>query len=461
MVRRILQALVALALVVTGAGMTAGPTSASPAAPATPASPDAPAVDPAFPSDWLRWRLQVQNPNDRSRLSLDAQHSGGHGAPAWLWGDNNGDAQLWIEETAAEGGIFIHPGYDRWLCLGHDGGFWGSAVDVQNCNGSANQRFVFYFGTGFREIRSMDGNLCVDVPNSNFVSGQTLWLWGCNGGVAQRWITRAPSRSNSQSEPVYFVPGHTSAVGHDCQNGYWGEAMAAMGSWGWSSSRFHTVGFYLYDQNCNTQLGRWDRGVGLDEIGRILAWDIYNRYSSRGISVDIMAHSMGGLIAQAAVFGVQQGQWEGNGWPPYLYVEDVVTLSTPHGGTPYGTNVVFCGTVTQCVQMREGSDFLNWVGQNPQSQQGTDWTLIGAEDDDIVTVDSAIAMSAGHKVKYPACPPWESCIRFEHSMIHKITSGSVQQVYWNYYDPDWWYSTGSGAVSVRSARNALYYWNSW
>ena len=44
--------------------------------------------------------------------------------------------------------------------------------------------------------------------------------------------------------------------------------------------------------------------------------------------MDIVAHSMGGLIARVALLGSAQG-WEG--FPPKLDVNNVVTLSTPHG----------------------------------------------------------------------------------------------------------------------------------
>ena len=52
-------------------------------------------------------------------------------------------------------------------------------------------------------------------------------------------------------------------------------------------------------------------------------------YTNKGKPVDIVGHSMGGLIARVALLGSAQG-WEG--FPPKLNVDNVVTLSTPHQG---------------------------------------------------------------------------------------------------------------------------------
>ncbi|MFJ2591339.1 esterase/lipase family protein, partial [Streptomyces sp. NPDC087538] len=50
-------------------------------------------------------------------------------------------------------------------------------------------------------------------------------------------------------------------------------------------------------------------------------------YSAKGQTVDLVGHSMGGLIIRAALAGYAKGDPT---WPDTLYVEDVVTLGTPH-----------------------------------------------------------------------------------------------------------------------------------
>lgn len=452
--RRRAPALVA-ALVVTLLTFGTGPPPAA-AAPATAgkvASVDhvaRAAIDQAMPIHWPRWRFWA----GQGRLALDARFSGGHGSPAQLWDENGADAQLWVQEVAGEGGSYLHPGYDRNLCLGVNTTGWGSSVFVQGCDGSARQRWHIDrgpFGTSGWEIRNVPENLCLDVPFSTFNSGQALQIWGCNHGQAQRWTQLTPRRADGRTEPVYFVPGHTSAIGHNCSGNYWGQAMNALRGWGWTGD-FHTVGFYANDVNCSDQIGRHDRGTGLEIIGRELAWDIYSEYSWRGVSVDAIGHSMGGLIVRAAIHGTQ-ARWPG--YPPFILVEDAVTLGTPHLGTPWALNVVACGTVVQCVQMREGSDFLNSLGQNPQSAQGTDWTAIGSEDDLIVQIDSATGIAVGHKTKYL------DGMNIGHSDLPHNVSGQWRQVYWNYQVPSTWYLLNTGGSVIASASNAMHNWDRW
>ena len=213
--------------------------------------------------------------------------------------------------------------------------------------------------------------------------------------------TAPPPRDDGMTEPVYLVHGY-SVDGTDCEQ-RWGPAMETWRRAGWEGE-LHTVGYYAGDSSCNTKIAATNRSTPIQQLGSQLAWDIYLQYSSHGRSVDVVGHSMGGLIARVALTGVSRG-WEG--FPPFLYVEDAVTLGTPHGGVS-ASWVRSCDEM-QCVQMRPGSKFLTdlaSVGQNPQSSQGTDWTLIGSEDDHTVAWQSAVAsraepnMRPGHRVLY-------------------------------------------------------------
>ncbi|MFG2987533.1 esterase/lipase family protein [Streptomyces sp. NPDC048258] len=258
----------------------------------------------------------------------------------------------------------------------------------------------------------------------------------------------APARDNSASRPVYFVPGFSAGGTHDCWFGYWKKAGEAMWSYGWKGS-YHTVSFYGGDTNCNTKVLDGTRNTSIKELGRVLAWNIYSSYSKNNISIDVVAHSMGGLVTRAALTGVARKE---SGWPPYLYIEDVVTLSTPHQGTGWARG---CAPLwAQCADMSPGSELLKWLYDAPQSAQGTDWTLIGAEDDDVVDNESATGMSAGHKVVYHAGQG------VGHRTIPEITGGSFRQWYWNYYDNQWHWTT-SGGAPVPVANNAVYHWWKW
>ena len=216
----------------------------------------------------------------------------------------------------------------------------------------------------------------------------------------------AAARTDNRSKPVVYVHGYNPfGDGTDCN--MWNTMDSTLRSWGLTGQKV-TFGYYFGDVNCTQYAwnhganihyppsGQYDRYVRIEHLGYRLAWMIYNQFSSRGVTVDIVAHSMGGLITRYALTQIQRNHPE---FPPYLYVEDTVTLGTPHAGTGWAD---WCWT-TQCSQMRPGSSFVNWLatnGPNPQADGGTDWTAIGSYDDEIVSEGSAVSMSAAHKVLY-------------------------------------------------------------
>jgi Putative serine esterase (DUF676) len=112
--------------------------------------------------------------------------------------------------------------------------------------------------------------------------------------------------------------------------------------------------------------------------------------------VDVLGYSMGGLIARDAVARTQAHL---PGYPPYVIVEDAVTLGTPHLGTLLG-----CGAA-ECTEMLPVSPFLltlNVIGQLPAGRGGTDWTVIGSDADGTVPGLSATGMPISHRARYAA-----------------------------------------------------------
>ncbi|WP_225993065.1 esterase/lipase family protein [Actinomadura rudentiformis] len=262
-----------------------------------------------------------------------------------------------------------------------------------------------------------------------------------------------PPRANSSARPVYFVPGFSSASSHgDLWDGQWKPVYEAMKRWGWSGSP-HVVCFYTNASGCNTRIESGTYAVDLRWLGSRLAWNIYSSFTKYGVYVDVMAHSMGGLIVRAAVTGVKKKHPD---FPSHLYIEDVATLGTPHSAPPLAT---YCTGLTgsqQCNDMQEGSAFRQWLLENPNTgyNYGPDWTLIGSDADTVVPRSAAHGMDAGHYVRYHASAG------IDHGELVSLTSGAYSQSYWNYYD-DKWYTDSTGAVPTRAARNALYYWKDW
>lgn len=270
-------------------------------------------------------------------------------------------------------------------------------------------------------------------------------------GVGQSAASSAPSRSDSNTEPVYFIHGYQKSGGTNCYSN-WGNAdgntiAAFKGSLGWKGS-ITTIGYYSGDTNCTRNIQPYGTtGTGIHTLAQALANDIYNYHSKYGRSIDVVAHSMGGLIIRDALASVARKE---AGFPPYLYVEDVVTMSTPHQGTDAG----LLGTSLQAVQLTTGSSYIRNLPPSPQSAQGTDWTLLSSTGDYIVDETSAEGMSgAGHKVRY-------QMTSVGHLNINALVSGSYVGKYWNYYGT--WTADKVGiAPPATVAKNALFYWSKW
>jgi PGAP1-like protein len=217
----------------------------------------------------------------------------------------------------------------------------------------------------------------------------------------------APARTDNLSKPVYFIhgydPGAAGIAIPTAISDYWGAMINDFVTDGYpaylSSSNVITFCYYTKLTGCTVNIGGTQQ-VPIKTIAKALAWDIYNRHSRYGRSVDLVSHSMGGLVAKAAITGVNKGE---SGFPPYLYVEDGVTISTPNAGVTY-LSALACLTVStpQCDDMRSSSGFMAWLSTAPASRIHTDWTFIGSVDDPVIDEDTAVpaSMLVGHKVQY-------------------------------------------------------------
>jgi hypothetical protein len=241
-----------------------------------------------------------------------------------------------------------------------------------------------------------------------------------------------------QGTPVIMVHGidATAPYGNDCAV-TWDDAKQHLRDNGYAGRDLLTVAYYEQDANCDRVINGYSspivgnthfdgRGAhagtagghtaeaAIEHLGYHFAWFIYEEYSKDNRKVDILAHSMGGLLSRYAISQVEIGN---EAFPPKLLVGNVVTLGTPHGGARLvglaGCNAI--GGRRQCSQMRPGSAFLRSLedeGWNPQAEGGTDWTVIGSDDDNAVAADRAVGtngsrrkdqyIGACHKYWYPA-----------------------------------------------------------
>lgn len=247
---------------------------------------------------------------------------------------------------------------------------------------------------------------------------------------------------SSSNWPVLFIHGFSgtnpngSSNGTDCAS-TWGSSESYLrgthtvnGQPAHWTGQLITIGYYKGDTNCNVMLGSYashcsnynagNEGTNNETLYHLaceLDWYIWLNWSQYGKNVQIVTHSMGGLIARYGIYQWTRhynGSFTGIG---SLYVQDVVTLDTPHGGVPV-VSLFSCGNCTQFDEMQWPDAFMQELyngtttngvfhpGQNPQgSGWGTDWTMMGSFGTnfgipcDVVEYQyhSATYMSGGHK----------------------------------------------------------------
>ena len=306
-----------------------------------------------------------------------------------------------------------------------------------------------------------------------------------------------PDKTQSFDKPIYFIHGYADNINvdgvlqiagpsFDCGE-YWNTVLSSFFNSGEPASltgpnaRLIKWGFYHNDRNC-TRVGAHDgaglsdfRNVPIKTLGADLAWDIYLRYTRWGDSVDVVAHSMGGLVLKAALTGTARGDPD---FPPYLYVEDAMTLSTPHQGVPIS---FACGALNgnqQCQDMfatpctsSPTSCFLKWVYMNPSTRVFTDWTFVASDNDFVVPAWSALAIGTAsiapanglHKVVYTKPQPGGQILG--HMNYLWSNSGT-----WNALYCDWgggcdllnrgtWFTLNGTWDPIRLMRYATYYGN--
>ncbi len=242
-----------------------------------------------------------------------------------------------------------------------------------------------------------------------------------------------------------------SAQGQPCQGsgGYWTNVINYLRSPHsgeiWAGS-IKTIGIYQGDSNCDAYLhdssltqhcANYEAGPkdaqgndiydgtndeSIYHLSCLLAWYIHDNYAIYpGKNVEIVAHSMGGMIVRNTIYQVQNHLSE---YMPSTLgsISNVVTVETPHAGVVYNNSYGYlaefaCGGCKQVNQLAgtnangslwddwelKGPDFLQEMidnAQNPQTDGGTIWTLIGSTCDPAVSASSAMSIKAAHKVIY-------------------------------------------------------------
>ncbi|MCU1499386.1 MAG: hypothetical protein JWM47_3339 [Acidimicrobiales bacterium] len=216
--------------------------------------------------------------------------------------------------------------------------------------------------------------------------------------------TTAGAHTADRSKIVLFVHGYNPiSTSTDC-GGEFDRMIGQLRAEGFSG-RMVKVGFYSGDRDCDVNLHSYgsyrDRSSWKAVAGAFSNY-VHATYTSRGIAVDVVGYSMGGLIARGAVHGAEVGE---RGFSAPIDVEDVVTLGTPHTGAAWYSRLCLWG---QCSQLKPGASDLRWLNRdgNPQGRNGTDWTNIASYGDWVTPAASAASMdiASSARVVYSSIP---------------------------------------------------------
>lgn len=153
---------------------------------------------------------------------------------------------------------------------------------------------------------------------------------------------------------------------------------------------FLTVTYYQASTNCDINLTKYNpsltKNSNWKEIGRVLSNYVFDKYSRYGQSVDMLGHSMGGLVIRSAV----QGGGEYQAGFSNILVEDAVTVGTPHQGSGM-TGVCIHA---QCKSLGVANPDFRWLAKKPKPKGMTevDWSVQGSTLDAVVNTKSSMAM---------------------------------------------------------------------
>ncbi|MBA2625144.1 MAG: hypothetical protein H0U89_06030 [Acidimicrobiia bacterium] len=232
----------------------------------------------------------------------------------------------------------------------------------------------------------------------------------------------ADARTDTKSKAVLFVHGYNPTSTSTNCGGDFDPMITQLRSEGFTGPMVR-VGFYSGDYNCDVNLrsyGSFGDSSSWKSVAKAFSSYVYSQYTSRGITVDVVGYSMGGLISRGAVWGSQRGE---SGFAPAIDVEDVVTLGTPHNGAAWYSNLCLWG---QCSTLKPGAADIQWLNQNgnPQGRSGTEFTTVGSNGDWVVPTSSALYMTipSSNKVAY-CCTPHTGASNYMHSATVVARSG--------------------------------------
>lgn len=236
-------------------------------------------------------------------------------------------------------------------------------------------------------------------------------------------VVVATGRKSGNAKPtILLVHGYALTTG--CAGGdvrlYWSGLTSALIASG-STDPVVPLSYYQCDTNgtsmdeparanqyftSSSDSAGYTKSTDLRHLGYVLAWYVYDTYTSKGQTVDLVGHSMGGLMIRWALSRVAAHD---SAFPPSLKVANVVTISTPYGGAIREVkNLAACADSLECQQFEAGSSFLAALAAGPAP--AADWTAMGGGSCDLMSAASATDVQPAHHLSWT-----QPC--YDHSKI--------------------------------------------
>jgi beta-xylosidase len=97
-------------------------------------------------------------------------------------------ALTWSVPASAAAAPLVNGASGRCLDVRGNVATAGTALQIWDCNGQANQAFEF---TSAGELRTFNGTRCVDANGAQTTPGTQVIIWSCNGQANQQWRQNA------------------------------------------------------------------------------------------------------------------------------------------------------------------------------------------------------------------------------------------------------------------------------
>jgi hypothetical protein len=218
------------------------------------------------------------------------------------------------------------------------------------------------------------------------------------------------------SRPILFIHGFNPfGIGENCRND-WSKMENSLGQNGYTGPKI-TLGYYHDDSHCDVKITPHGTILThIPEISKDLAWYVYNNFSSKNVDVDIVAHSMGGLVLRYAIYRVAVGD---SSFPPYLLITHAATLASPFTGYSLTAESCHINVVNlQCDDMFPLSGFIEGLKNPealvPQGRGGTIWSDMGSNADFIERSDGFVNSSSATSMQIPSSAkiilPWHMLV---------------------------------------------------